>query len=171
MQKNRKVLSDYVHVVLQKLGQVLRNAALPDARLDAEIAIISAYAIAVSVCDLVSARDHYALDIFFLFLGGYLLVGHFTKILGGPTFGITSYREKLVPWISNLDKQPIGVTIVQIITIVCYMASIGLCYVVLVDAKYITPDSWMSFALELCAIVFIAIRLFRTIMARVSRKK
>lgn len=171
MLRIRRVLSDFVRVVLRKLGRVLRNATLPDARLDAAIAIISAYAIAISVCDLVSAQSHRVFDIFFLFLGGYLLVGHFTKILGGPTFGTTSHREKLVPWISNLDKQPIGVTIVQLITIACYMASIGLCYVVLVDAKYVTPDSWMSFILELCALMFIAIRLFRTIIARASRKK
>ena len=170
MQENRKVLSDYVRVVLRKLGRVLRNATLPDARLDAAIAIFSAYAIAISVCDLVSVRDHHVFDIYFLFLGWYQLVGHITKILRESAFGATSRQERLAPWICNLSKQN-GVTVAQIITTVCYMATVRAYYVVLADAKYITPDSWTSFVLELCAIVFIAIRLFRTIMARVSRKK
>ena len=171
MQKNRKVLSDYVRVVLQKLGRVLRNATLPDARLDAWIAILSAYAIAISVCDLVAVRNHHVFDIFFLFLGWYQLVGHITKILRESAFGATSSQERLAPWICNLSKQTYGATVAQIITTVCYMATIRAYYVVLANAKYITPDSWTSFVLELCAIMFIAIRLFRTIMARVSRKK
>ena len=171
MLRIRRVLSDFVRVVLQKLGRVLRNATLPDTRLDAAIAILSAYAIAISVCDLVSARNYYVFDIFFLLLGWYQLVSHITKILRESAFGATSHQERLAPWICNLSKQTYGVTVAQIITTVCYMATIRAYHVVLADAKYITPDSWISFVLELCAIMFIAIRLFRTIMARASRKK
>lgn len=165
-----QVLSDFVRIVLQKLGRVLRNATQLDARLDAAIAILSAYAIAISVCDLVSVRNHHVFDIFFLFLGWYQLVGHITKILRESAFGATSHQERLAPWICNLSKQN-GVTVAQIITTVCYMATVRTYYAVLADANYTTPDSWTSFVLELCAIMFIAIRLFRTIMARASRKK